>query len=104
MEKVKKTQTEPYAVLREFDVETEYLQEFTDVLKELQTNALQENGCYAFEILQSKENPETLYLYECFENIAAHISHMESSYYRELVFDKPNPMLRGKKITKVQAI
>ena len=94
----------PYAVLKEFDVEAHHLQEVTDLLKELQINVLGEQGCYAFEILQSEENQEKLYLYECFENMTAHAKHTESPYFRELVSGKLNPLLRDKKIIRVKPV
>lgn len=98
------TQAGPYAILKEFDVAIHHLKEVTDLLKELQINALEEQGCYAFEILQSEENPEKLYLYECFENMTAYATHTESPYFKELVSGKLNPLLREKKIIKVQPV
>ena len=98
------TQTNPYAVLKEFDVAADRLQEVTDVLKELQTNALAAEGCYAYEILQSEENPEKLFLYECYENALAHSAYTDSDYFMELVRGKLNILVRGKRITKVVAV
>ena len=98
------TENQPYALLVELEVAQKNVQAVCEVLTELQKFALEEKGCNAYEILQSEENSGKIYLYECYENPAAHYIHTNSNYFRDIVPDKLNPLIMEKRITKVVTV
>lgn len=98
------TENQPYALLVELEVAQKNVQAVCEVLTELQNFALEEKGCNAYEILQSEENSGKIYLYECYENLAAHNIHANSNYFRDIVPDKLNPLIMEKRITKVVTV
>ena len=42
-----------------------------------------EPGCHRFDVLEAREEPNTFYLYEIYDDPAALTAHKETSHYKE---------------------
>lgn len=70
-----------------------------ELLTEMQNQTLDnEEGCIMYDILLSKEQPNTLFIYECYENDAALKKHNAAPYFKNIVEKKLVPIIKTQKI------
>ena len=55
-------------------------------------------------MLLNVEEPNTIYLYECYENKAALDVHNNAVYFKKIVNEKLAPLIKAKKILKLNPI
>jgi len=73
-----------------------------DLLLEVQALTLeQEEGCLIYDVLLSEEDPNTIFLYESYENEAAYKIHVNSTYYKNIVTKKLTPLIKKNRMSKV---
>ena len=95
----------PIVLFVEFQFETKDMILATELLTEMQNQTIEnEEGCIAYDILLNEEEPDTIYLYECYENMAALDVHNNASYFKEIVSKKLSPLIKDKKILKLNPI
>ena len=58
----------------------EFFEAARTALDELVPTTLKEPGCHIFSAFVSRDEPDTLHLFECFEDEAALTSHYEKPY------------------------
>lgn len=95
----------PIVLFVEFQFETKDMILATELLTEMQNHTIElEEGCIAYDILLNDEEPNTIYLYECYENNAALDVHNNTSYFKEIVNEKLSPLIKSRKILKLNPI
>ncbi len=96
---------EPVALFVEFQFEAANMNFALDLLTEVQNQTIEhEEGCIAYDILVSNEEPNTIYLYECYENEVALDAHNKASYFKEIVTKKLPSLIKKQKILKLTPI
>ena len=76
-----------------------------DLLTEMQNQTIEnEEGCIAYDILLSNEEPGTIYVYECYENSAALKAHNNAPYFKKIVGEKLPSLIKAQKILKLNPI
>ena len=82
----KSNNEEPIALFLEFQFEAEDMDLAIELLTEMQNQTIEnEEGCIAYDILLNDEEPNTIYLYECYENKVALEVHNNAAYYKSIV-------------------
>jgi autoinducer 2-degrading protein len=71
-----------YAILGIIKVKPEHLDEFLEHVRDHARNSLREPGCLRFDVLQDRNDPQTICLYEVFRSEADLNRHREQDYYR----------------------
>lgn len=95
----------PIVLFVEFQFETKDMILATELLTDMQNQTIElEEGCIAYDILLNDEEPNTIYLYECYENNAALDVHNNTSYFKEIVNEKLSPLIKSRKILKLNPI
>lgn len=64
-------------------VRREHLDEFLAGVREHARNSSAEPGCLRYEVLQDRDDPQTVCLYEVFRDEAAFAEHQAADYYKE---------------------
>ncbi len=89
----------------EFQFEAKDMDYAVELLTEMQDQTIEnEEGCIAYDILQNSEEPNTIYLYECYDNKQALDIHNNASYFKEIVGEKLSGLIKTKKILKLNPI
>lgn len=89
----------------EFEFDTDDMPLAIELLTEMQNQTIEnEQGCIAYDILLSEEKPNTIYLYECYENKAALDLHNSAPYFKSIVGEKLPSLIKGQKILKLNPI
>ncbi len=89
----------------EFELDQKNMKTALALLKEMQIQTLEnEEGCIAYDILLSDEQPNKIFLYENYENTQAQKKHNNSPYYKEIVSDKLPRYIKGSKIIKLYPV
>ncbi len=95
----------PIALFIEFQFETKDMNLAVELLTEMQNQTIEhEEGCIAYDILKNNEEPNTIYIYECYENKAALDAHNKASYFKEIVDKKLSTLIKEQKILKLNLI
>ena len=95
----------PIVLFVKFDFDAKDMKVAVELLTEMQNQTIEnEEGCIAYDILQNVEEPNTVYLYECYENKAALNAHNKASYYKKIVGEKLPSLIKGQKILKLNPI
>lgn len=95
----------PIALFIEFQFETKDMNLAVELLTEMQNQTIEhEEGCIAYDILKNNEEPNTIYIYECYENKAALDAHNKASYFKEIVDKKLSTLIKEQKILKLNPI
>ena len=95
----------PVVLFVEFEFDAKNLDTALDLLTEMQEQSLEnEEGCIAYDILLSKEKPNTVYIYECYESKAALKLHNNASYYKNIVEKKLKPIIKTQKILNLSPL
>lgn len=71
-----------YAILGIVGVKPEHLETFVAQLRAHARRSLGEPGCVRFDVLQDRDNPHTICLYEVFRSEADLDHHRQQDYYR----------------------
>lgn len=95
----------PIVLFVEFEFETKDMNLAVELLTDMQNQTIEnEEGCIAYDMLLNVEEPNTIYLYECYENKVALDAHNNASYFKEIVEEKLSPLIKTKKILKLNPI
>lgn len=101
----KSNNEDPIALFLEFQFEAEDMDFAIELLTEVQNQTIEnEEGCIAYDILLNDEEPNTIYLYECYENKAALDVHKNASYFKEIIEKQLVPLIKAQKIIKLHPI
>ena len=77
--------SKPIVLFVEFEFDTKDMDLAVELLTEMQNQTIEnEEGCIAYDILLNVEEPNTIYLYECYENKAALDIHNNTPYFKEI--------------------
>jgi len=71
-----------YAVLGIIKVKPEHLTEFVEHVRNHARNTVRERGCVRFDVLQDRDDPHTICLYEVFRSEADLNTHRAQDYYK----------------------
>lgn len=71
-----------HIVLVEINVKPDFLEAFVAATRENARNSIQEEGILRFDVLQKKENPCRLILFEVYRRAEDHIAHRETAHYQ----------------------
>jgi autoinducer 2-degrading protein len=71
-----------YAVLGIIKVKSEHLEEFVQHAASHASTSTLEPGCLRFEVLQDRDDPQTICLFEVFRSEADLAVHRQQEYYR----------------------
>ena len=71
-----------YTVLGIIKVKAEHLNEFVDHVRTHAEDSMREAGCVRFEVLQDRQDPQTICLFEVFRSEADLDKHREQDYYK----------------------
>ena len=97
--------SKPIVLFVEFEFDTKDMDLAVELLTEMQNQTIEnEEGCIAYDMLLNVEEPNTIYLYECYENKAALDLHNNATYFKKIVNDKLTPLIKAKKILKLNPI
>lgn len=97
--------SKPIVLFVEFQFDTKDMDLAVDLLTEMQNKTIEnEEGCIAYDILLNVEEPNTIYLYECYENKVALDAHNNTAYFKKIVGEKLAPLIKAKKILKLNPI
>lgn len=89
----------------EFKFDTKDMNLAVELLTEMQNETIDnEEGCIAYDILLNPEEPNIVYLYECYENKAALDAHNNAVYFKKIVNEKLAPLIKAQKILKLNPI
>lgn len=89
----------------EFELDQKNMETALALLKEMQIQTLEnEEGCIAYDILLSEEQPNKIFLYENYENTQAQREHNNSPYFKEIVSNKLPKYIKGSKIIKLYPV
>lgn len=92
----------PIALFVEFQFETKHMNQAIELLTEMQNQTIEnEEVCIAYDVFMRDEEPNTIYIYEFYENIAALDIHNQTSYYKEIVGKKLPTLIKEQKILKL---
>ncbi|MDD2475064.1 MAG: putative quinol monooxygenase [Dysgonamonadaceae bacterium] len=95
----------PVVLFVEFEFDTKDMGQAIELLTEMQNQTIEnEEGCIAYDILLHNEQPNTIYMYECYENSAALKHHNNTSYFKSIVDKKLTPLIKNKKILTLSPI
>lgn len=95
----------PIVLFVEFKFDDKDMDLAVELLTEVQNQTIEnEEGCIAYDILLNNEEPNTIYLYECYENSFALKAHNNASYFKKIVNEKLSPLIKAKKILTLSPI
>ena len=101
----KSNNEDPIALFLEFQFEAEDMDFAIELLTEVQNQTIEnEEGCIAYDILLNDEEPNTIYLYECYENKAALDVHNNAAYYKNIVDKQLSPLIKDRRVLKLKPI
>ena len=100
------TNTEKSIVLFvEFQFDADDMDRAIELLTEMQNQTIEnEQGCIAYDMLLNEEKPNTIYLYECYENKAALDLHNSASYFKSIVNEKLSLLIKESNILNLTPI
>ena len=88
-----------YAVCVTFTLSPGQIEAFLPLMHQQAQNSLNlEPGCSRFDVLQSSEAPEIVFLYEIYDDAAAFQLHLDSTHFKE--FDQAvTPLVADKQVS-----
>jgi quinol monooxygenase YgiN len=93
---------DPYVIIVELSFDEQQVDSAIDLLLEGQALTLEnEEGCIIYDVLLSETDPNTVFIYESYENEAAYKIHENSAYYKSILKNKLNPLIKKSRVTKV---
>lgn len=95
----------PVVLFAEFEFESKDMGLAIELLTEMQNQTYEnEEGCMMYDLLLSSEKPNTVYIYECYENNAAVKLHNNASYFKNIVGNKLPSLIKSQKILTLSPI
>ena len=95
----------PIVLFVEFEFNAKDMGLAIELLTEMQNQTYEnEEGCISYDLHLSEENPNTIYIYECYENNAAVKLHNNSPYFKSIVEKKLVPLIKSQKILTLSPI
>ena len=95
----------PTSLFVEFQFEAKDMDLAIELLTTMQNKVIEhEEGCIVYDILLSEKEPNTIYLYECYENDAALDIHNKAPYFKNIVEKQLAPLIKSQKILKLHPI
>lgn len=85
-----------YAIIARFKVGPGHIDEVISLLRQAAIPSRQEPGCRLYIANQELANPDTIVMYEQYDDEAAFQAHLESPHCRELVLGKVVPLLESR--------
>jgi autoinducer 2-degrading protein len=71
-----------YAILGIIKVKLEHLASFVEHIEQHARNSVREPGCLRYDVLQDRNDRQTICLYEVFRSEADFRNHQEQDYYK----------------------
>ena len=65
------------------EIKPEFVEDFKKIALYNHDNSIKEEGCFRFDILQTRENPCLFSFYEVFENDEAIAKHKTTEHYKK---------------------
>ena len=97
--------SKPIVLFVEFQFDSKDMDLAVELLTEMQSQTIEnEEGCIAYDMLLNVEEPNTIYMYECYENKVALDVHNNAPYFKKIVNDKLVPIIKAQKILKLNPI
>ena len=95
----------PVVLFVEFSFDVKDMELAIEILTEMQNQTYEnEEGCISYDLLLSKEDPNTVFIYECYENNAAVKLHNNTPYFKDIVVKKLTPIIKSQKIKTLSPI
>lgn len=95
----------PVILFVEFQFDAKDMGTAIELLTDMQNQTYEnEEGCINYDILVSEENPNTVFIYECYENNAAVELHNNASYFKDIVVKKLVPLIKSQKILTLSPV
>ena len=95
----------PVVLFVEFSFDVKDMELAIEILTEMQNQTYEnEEGCISYDLLLSKEDPNTVFIYECYENNAAVKLHNNTPYLKDIVVKKLTPIIKSQKIKTLSPI
>ena len=95
----------PVVLFVEFQFDAKDMGLAIELLTEMQNQTYEnEEGCITYDLHLSEENPNTIYIYECYENNAAVKLHNNASYFKDIVVKKLVPLIKSQKILTLSPV
>ncbi len=95
----------PVVLFVEFSFDANDMGLAIELLTEMQNQTYEnEEGCISYDLLLSAEHPNTVFIYECYENKAAVDLHNKAPYFKEIVTKKLVPIIKTQNIKKLSPI
>lgn len=95
----------PIVLFVEFEFDAKDMGLAVELLTEMQNQTYEnEDGCMSYELLLTKEKPNTIFIYECYENDAAVKFHNNTLHYKDIVVKKIVPLIKTRKILTLSPI
>ena len=83
----------------EFTFDEKDLDTAIDLMSQMQSKVLEnEDGCVAYDVLMSDEEPNKIFVYESYENQDALKAHNNTPYFKEIVGTKLKKLIKSQKI------
>ena len=93
----------PIILFVEFEFNAKDIALAKELLTDMQNQSLDnEEGCISYDILLSGEQPNTIFIYECYENEVALKKHNSTPYFKSIVEKKLAPIIKSQKIQKLK--
>lgn len=71
-----------YVILGIIKVKPEHLNDFVEHVRHHASHSVREPGCVRFDVLQDRDDPQTICLYEVFGSEADLDTHRQQDYYK----------------------
>ena len=93
------------ALFVEFQFDEKDMDTAIELLTEMQNMTLEnEEGCVAYDMLVSDDHPNTIFLYESYENGLALKAHGNAPYYKDIVGKKLPQYIKKSKIINLYPV
>lgn len=86
-----------YAIIARFKVKPGHVDEVISLLREAAVPSRQETGCHLYIANQDLSDPDTVVMYEQYDDEAAFQAHLDSPHCQEIVVGKVVPLLESRK-------
>lgn len=97
-QRVNDNDEKPVVLFTEFEFDAKNIELAIELLTEMQNQTYEnEEGCMMYDLLISSEKPNTIYVYECYENNSAVKLHNNSSYFKNIVENKLLLLIKSQK-------
>jgi quinol monooxygenase YgiN len=85
-----------YAIIARFKVKPGHVDEVISLLGQAAVTSRQEPGCHFYVANQDLADPDTIVMYEQYDDKAAFQAHLDSRHCQEIVVGKVAPLLESR--------